>query len=121
MKGNGLDMTNNTEHPNKIFFWLELTVALIIPVVVIWSTTPTNVLNSNAFFKLLEIIGIWGGTVVFFIGLPVGIIGIRKAKRTGKLRAATIALSILNLSAGIIENAMLIAIFCAVIFGGASA
>ena len=101
-------------------FWLEFVLALLIPLIVCWSLIPTNILNDSFSLKLLETIGVIGSVLIFFIGLPVGIIGIRKAKNTGKLRVATIALSILNLSASVIEIVMLILVFCAVLFGGVS-
>ena len=43
---------------SKMFFGLELALVLVIPFVIWWSTTPTNVLNSHFLYKLLEIVGI---------------------------------------------------------------
>ncbi len=106
---------------DKIIFWLELALFLVIPFVIWWSNTPTNILNSNSLFKLLETIGMWGSGIILLASIPVGIIGIIKAKRMIKLRKTTFVLSIINLSAGIIEVGMLIAVFCAVVFGGVSA
>ena len=83
-----------------------------------WGNTPTSVLNSNSLFKLLEYIGICGSILIFFAGIPVGVIGIIKAKRMIKLRNATIALSIINLFAGNIEILILLFIFYAVVFRG---
>ena len=114
-------MKENIECPDTRVFWSELKLALTIPFIVSWSMIPTNKLNTYLLLKLLEIIGFCGGVLMLFLGIPVGINGIRKAKRTGKLKAATITLSILNLSAGIIEAAALIAVFCAVVFGEVSA
>ena len=110
---------NNTVF-DKIIFGLELTLFLVIPFVVWWSNTPTNILNSNSLFKLLETIGIWGSGIILFVGIPAGIIGIIKAKRMMKFRKTTIVLSIINLVAGSIEILMLLVVFCAVVFGGAS-
>ena len=42
----------------KYFFGLELAFVLVIPFVIWWSTTPTNVLNSHPLYNLLEIVGI---------------------------------------------------------------
>ena len=104
---------------SKMFFGLELALVLVIPFVIWWSTTPTNVLNSNSLYKLLEAVGIFGSELLL-VGIPVGIIGIIVSKRMAKLRKATLFLSITNLSAGIIKIFILLLIFCMVIFGGAS-
>ena len=108
---------NNTVF-DKIIFGLELAICLVIPFIVWWSNTPTNILNSNSLFKLLETIGLCGSAIILCVDIPVGIIGIIYAKRMTKLRKATIALSIINLVAGSIEVFMLLLIFCAVVFGG---
>ena len=110
---------NNTAF-EKIIFGLELALLLIIPFVVWWSITPTNVLNSNSLYKLLETIGIWGSGIFLLIGIPAGIIGIIKAKRMTKLKKTTFVLSIINLVAGSVEVLILILAFCAVVFGGVS-
>ena len=110
---------NNTAF-EKIIFGFELALLLIIPFVVWWSITPTNVLNSNSLCKLLETIGIWGSGIILLVDIPVGIIGIIKAKRMIKLRKTTFTLSIINLVAGSFEVFMLLLIFCAVVFGGVS-
>lgn len=110
---------NNTVF-NKIIFGLQFTFVLVIPFIIWWSNTPTNILNSNSLFNLLETIGIFGSVLILLAGIPVGVIGIIKAKRMIKLRKTTIVLSIINLSAGSIEILMLLLIFCAVMFGGAS-
>lgn len=106
--------------PKIWIFGLELCLATIIPFIIGWSITPTNILNSNFLFGLLELIGIGGSIIILFVGIPVGIIGIIKARRMEKLRIATITLSIVNLTASIIEMIMLISIFCLVVFGGIS-
>lgn len=98
---------------------LEILFVLIIPFVIWWSATPTNVLNSNSLYKLLETVGVFGSGLLP-VGMLVGIIGIIMSKRMIKLRRATIFLSIINLSAGIIEILMLILVFFSVIFGGVS-
>jgi hypothetical protein len=114
-------MTENAKNGNIGTFWLELILAVFIPFMIWWSMTPTNVLNSSSLFGLLEHIGIGGSVLIFFVGIPVGIIGIRKAKEMQKRKIATIVLSVLNLSAGIIEIGTFILVFCAAIFGGVSA
>ncbi len=111
-------MKDNNMVFEKIIFLLELILFLVIPFNIWWSFTPTNILNSNSLFKLLETIGICGSVIILCVDIPVGIIGIIYAKRMTKLRKATIALSIINLVAGSIEVFMLLLIFCAVVFGG---
>lgn len=106
---------NNTVFDN-IVFGLELAICLLIPFVVLWFNTTTNILNSNFLFKILEIIGIGGIGIILHVGIPVGIIGIIKAKRMIKLRKATFVLSIINLAAGSIEILVLFALFCVVVF-----
>lgn len=113
-------MKENNTLFEKIIFLFELTLFLVIPFVIWWSTTPTNVLNSTSLYKLLEIVGICGSGIILLIGIPVGIIGIIKARRMIKLRKITFVLSIINLVAGSIELLLLLIIFCAVVFGGAS-
>ena len=109
---------NNTVF-DKIIFGLELAICLVIPFVVWWSNTPTNVLNSHFLYKLLEIVGIVGCGLLP-AGIPVGIIGIIMSKRMEQLRKSTLILSIINLSVGSIEILMLLALFCAVVLGGVS-
>ena len=111
-------MKDNNMVFGKTIFLLEFILFLIIPFVIWWSSTPTNILNSNSLFKLLETIGICGSAIILCVDIPVGIIGIIYAKRMTKLRTATIVLSIINLVAGSIEVFMLLLIFCAVVFGG---
>ena len=113
-------MKENNTVSDKIIFGLEFALFLVIPFVIWWSNTPTNILNSNSLFKLLETIGIVGSGLIFFTGIPVGIIGIVKAKKMIKLRKATIVVSIINLTAGSIGILMLLVVFCAVVFGGVS-
>ena len=103
----------------RYFFGLELAFVLVIPFVIWWSTTPTNVLNSHFLYKLLEIVGVVG-LGLLPAGIPVGIIGIIMSKRMEQLRKSTLILSIVNLSVGSIEILMLLAILGAVVFGGAS-
>ena len=103
----------------RYFFGLELAFVLVIPFVIWWSTTPTNVLNSNSLYKLLEVVGVCG-CALLPAGIPIGIIGIIMSKRMEQLRKSTLVLFIINLSVGSIEILMLLVLFCAVVFGGAS-
>ena len=113
-------MKENNTVSDKIIFGLELALFLVIPFVVWWSNTPTNILNSNSLYMLLETIGILGSGIILLVGIPAGIIGIIKAKRMIKLRKTSFVLSIINLAAGSIENLVLLVVFCAVVFGGRS-
>lgn len=113
-------MKENNTLFEKIIFGFELALFLVIPFVVWWSTTPTNVLNSSSLYKLLETVGIWGSGIFLLIGIPAGIIGIINSKRMKKLKKTTFVLSIINLVAGSVEVLMLLLVFCAVVFGGAS-
>ena len=103
----------------RYFFGLELAFVLVIPFVIWWSTTPTNVLNSHFLYKLLGIVGVVGCGLLP-AGIPVGIIGIIMSKRMEQLRKSTLILSIVNLSVGSIEILLLLVVFGAVVFGGAS-
>lgn len=110
---------NNTLFYKDIFRF-ELALFLILPFVIWWSITPTNVLNSNFLYKLLETVGIFGSGIILLIGIPAGIIGIINARKMIKLRKTTFVLSIINLVAGSIEIIILLLVFYAVLFGGAS-
>ena len=105
---------------DKIIFGLEIAFLIILLVVLCWKATPTNILNSTPAFELLETIGIYGPGIILLAGMPVGIIGIIRAKKNKKLRTVTTVLSVINLSAACFEILVLLVIFCAVIFGGAS-
>ena len=113
-------MKENDTAFKKIIFWFELALLLIIPFAVWWSITPTNVLNSNSLYKLLETIGILGSGIILLVDIPAGIIGIIQAKRMIKLRKTTFVLSVINLVAGSVEVLVLLLVFCAAVFGGAS-
>ena len=112
-----LIMIKNTNRPCSGIFRLEVILTSFIPFIIWWMNIPTNILNSNPWLGLPEFIGLLGITLIFFAGIPVGIIGIRKAKEMKKRRVATIVLSLINLSAGIIEVVILILIFSAVLLG----
>ncbi|MBE6594737.1 MAG: hypothetical protein E7644_02940 [Ruminococcaceae bacterium] len=112
-------MKKNNTIFNKMIFGLQILFVLMIPFVIWWSNTPTNVLNSSSLYKLLEVVGILGSGLLP-VGIHVGIIGIIMSKRMIKLRRATIVLSIINLSAGMIEIFIFLFVLFSVIFGGAS-
>lgn len=99
---------------------LELILAVCIPFIIWWSLTPTNVLYSSFLFGLLACVGLSGSVIIFFAGIPMGIVGVKKAKELGKQRIPMIVLSLVNLTAGIIEVGMLISFFYMVAFRGVS-
>ncbi len=113
-------MIKNKKSHAQIVFWLEFALASVIPIIICWSITSTKVLNSNLLFRLLESAGICGSILMFFAGIPVGVLGIIKAKRMKRLRNATIVLSIFNIIVGLIEILILVLIFYAVVFRGIS-
>lgn len=99
-------------------FITELVFAAVIPFIIVWVLTPTSVLNSSAVFGAIGMVGGIGGAVLLIGGIPIGITGIKTARGMDRMRWATKVLSIVNLTAGMIEIVILIFIFCAVIFGG---
>lgn len=113
-------MKQNTNKVSVIF-WLELLVLIMIPFIIIWGLIPTNVLNSNFLLKYFETFGLICSILILLVGMPIGIIGIKKAKEMEKFKISTISLSVINITAGIVEFIVLILIFVYVIFGGVSA
>ena len=101
-------------------FLLQLAVVIFLPLHIWWGNTPTNVLNSGPWWKLLETVGICGTAILFFAGIPVGIIGLKYARRTNKLCIPTRVFSIVNISCGAILWLILLAALCAVVFFGAN-
>ena len=112
------------ERENKapwILFLLEIILTAFIPLILLWSTIPTNILNASSLFGLLEYVGLTGVILVFFAGIPMGVMGIKRAKEFGRCRKAMVVLSLVNLLAGILEVGLLILIIVRVILGGVSA
>ena len=97
---------------------MEAICAAGIPLIIWWCMTPTNVLNSSPLWKLLEGIGSACTAFILFAGIPVGIAGIRAAKKAENPKASAFVLPVLSLIAGMIEVGALSLIFCAVVFGG---
>ena len=111
------EIEQEAKHFGTVIFWIELILASIIPFVIWWANTPTNVLNSGHVWKGLEYVGVRGAFVLFFAGIPAGIIGIIISKKMISLRVPTLVLSILNLIAGFVEIAVLVLMFYAVLSG----
>ena len=117
MNEGALNMKENNTVFDKIIFALECSLVLFVPFVILWSF-PTAALNSDALYRFLEAVGVFGHGCILLAGIPAGVIGIIKAKRMVQLRKPTLVLSIINISAGSIELLMWLLVFCAVIFGG---
>ena len=46
-------MIENQKSPYLMVFWLELALALVIPIIIYWGNTPTSVLNSHTIIYFL--------------------------------------------------------------------
>ena len=103
----------------KVIFWLELVFIIMIPFVLGWYFTPTNILNSHSIYKVLEAIGFVGG-ILLPVGIPAGILGIAMADKMVQLRKPTVILSIINIVAGGFEIVMTMVMLCALVIGGLS-
>lgn len=92
-----------TDAVNRIVwpFWLQICDVLFIPFIVWWSLTPTNVLNLNPGWKMLERVGLFGAALLFFTGILFGVIGFVKARKMSRLRIPTKVLAVVNIGAGI--------------------
>ena len=73
-------MKENNALFEKIIFWFELALFLVIPFDVWWSITPTNVLNSSSLYKLLETVGIWGSGIFLLIGILLVLLELSRRK-----------------------------------------
>lgn len=113
-------MEHKVERKTLLLFLLQLAVLIFLPFCIWWGNTPTNVLNSNLWWQMLETAGIWGTGILFFAGIPVGIIGLINVKRTSKLCIPTRVMSIINIACSANLWLMLLAALCAVIFFGAN-
>ncbi len=103
---------------NWWIFALEVLLTAFIPFIILWSITPTNVLNSCFLFGMLETIGLFGAGIIFVCGIPIGILGIRKVREMGRLKIVTLILSVINISTSSFEIFILLRIFWAVIVEG---
>ena len=113
-------MEHKAERKTLLLFLLQLAVLIFLPFHIWWGNTPTNILNSSPWWQLLETIGMWGTGIIFFAGIPVGIIGLINVKRTSKLCIPTRVLGIINIACSAILWLMLLAALCAFIFFGAN-
>ena len=111
-------MQEKIKFSSKLILWVECAITCIIPIVIWWAFTPTNILNSSSSYKLLESLGILGVFFLFFTGVPIGIWGIIKAKRSPVLRKPILVFSIINLVWGSLEILLLALLLCGVVFLG---
>lgn len=100
-------------------FWLQVCDVLFIPFIVWWGLTPTNVLNSNPYWKALERVGCGGAALLFFTGILFGVIGLVQARKMSRLRIGTSVLAVVNICAGAFLLALLVLIILAVGKGAA--
>lgn len=114
------NMMDDRQTTKKTVIWpfvIQLCIIIFVPIVILWSNTQTNILNSSDAGLFLESLGAIGATIIFFGGIPAGIIGIRYAKRhpenLGSLTVPTKALSIFNIIAGSAECLLMLVVFIA--------
>ena len=110
-----LKITKNLS--TRLFVAVELILIAYIPFIVWWGVTPTNVLNSDFFYGVLNFVGLSGITLLLLVGIPLGIVGIIRAKKCGKKQILVKVLSIILLAAGIILNVVPIIILFMTLFG----
>ena len=99
-------------------FYFELVGVVLVVIILIWCTIPTNVINSHPTLLLLEDIGILGAIAITFGGIPVGILGLVKArKRMVRFKVITIVLSICNILAALAVIGVIVIIGASVALG----
>ena len=99
-------------------FYAELVCVALVALILIWANIPTNVINSHPALLLLEEIGALGLTSITFGGIPVGILGLVKArKRMERFKVITIVLSICNILAALAGIGVIVIIGASVALG----
>ena len=101
-------------------FFLQIPLLVLIPFFIWYSKTPTNVLNSSLWWKLLQTVGIGGSIILFWVGIPVGVLGLKNAKRTQGLCIPTRIMAVITFAAGAFFWLALLAGIIAVLFFGAN-
>lgn len=100
------------------YFWIQIIPLILLSFWALYINTPTNVLNSNAMWGLLELVGRYSGVIAFLIALPVGITGLQWSDEENCMYKATKVLAIVNLCiAGLVVVSFLI--FIILLFSGA--
>ena len=106
------------DNPEEWPFYLELVGVVLVFLILIWCTIPTNVINSHPTLLLLEDIGILGAIAITFGGIPVGILGLVKArKRMVRFKVITIVFSICNILAALAGIGVIVIIGASVAMG----
>lgn len=95
-------------------FMLELIFLIFLAFELYIGSVPTNVLNTKEWYLIFSPYQIHLSFARLFGSIPVGVLGIVFAKRTGRLRIPTIIASVIN----ILASAAMFALF-ALIFVGA--
>lgn len=101
-------------------FFLQIPLLVLIPFFIWYSKTPTNVLTSDPWWKLLQTVGIWGSVILFWVGIPVGVLGLKNARRTQGLCIPTRIMAVITFAAGAFFWLELLAGIIAVLFFGAN-
>lgn len=100
------------------YFWIQIIPLFLLFFWVWYINTPTNVLNANAMWGLLESVGRYSGVVAFLIALPVGITGLQWWDEECGMHKATKVLAVVNLCiAGLVAVSFLL--FIILLFSGA--
>ena len=98
-------------------FYIQLIPICIIPLVLVWSVIPTNVLHSSFFGVSLEYYGISGLGVLYIGALPASILGVKNVKKMLRFKKLTILLAIINLLIGLSLIGLLILVFLSGFYG----
>ena len=106
------------DNPEEWPFYLEIVGVVLVAIFLIWINIPTDIINSNHVLWALEGIAPVGMTVFFFGGIPVGILGLVKArKRMVRFKVITIVLSICNILAALAVIGVIVMIGASVALG----
>ena len=99
------------------YFGIQIIPLFLLFFLVWYINKPTNVLNSNAMWGLLESLGRYSGVVAFLIALPVGITGLQWSDEENGMHKATKVLAVVNLCiAGLVAVSFLL--FIILLFSG---
>ena len=117
-------MQENKNTTEKREVWpliIQLPLICFIPISVISSFIPTNVLNSNTAGSILSSAGTVGTVLLVFAGFPIGMIGYQYAKRHPQrlenLLLPTKILSWINIGFGAIIWVILLLVLVRVLEG----
>ncbi len=101
----------------KTLFFLE-SFMLVISAIVLWySFTPTNVIQSSVIGQTISNVSILISVGAVIAGIPLGVIGLRTVKNMGKMKNVMRTLSIFNLLVGLFEAGIFLLILFLVLVG----